>query len=60
MTDLASPRSASIVRRDRRANVDAAVERLKGFGATQGRVVDRDGQYFVEMADPEGNWFCVQ
>jgi hypothetical protein len=45
---------------ERRANVDAAVERLKGFGATQGRVVDRDGQYFFEMTDPEGNWFCVQ
>jgi Glyoxalase-like domain len=45
---------------ERRARVDDAVERFKGLGATQQRVVDRDGSYFIEMTDPEGNWFCVQ
>jgi hypothetical protein len=45
---------------ERRANVDAAVARFKSLGATQTRVVDHDGQYWIEMTDPEGNWFCVQ
>ena len=45
---------------DRRANVDAAVARLTTLGATQTRVVDQDGRYWIEMTDPEGNWFCVQ
>jgi len=44
----------------RRSNVDAAVQRFEGFGATKTRVVDHDGQYWIEMTDPEGNWFCVQ
>jgi hypothetical protein len=45
---------------DRRSRVDAAVERFEGLGATTTRVVDHDGQYWIEMTDPEGNWFCVQ
>lgn len=45
---------------ERRRNVDAAVKRFEGLGATRTRVVDHDGQYWVEMTDPEGNWFCVQ
>ena len=46
---------------DRRAAVDAEVERLVGLGATvmhPGRV-ERD-EYWVVMQDPEGNEFCVQ
>jgi hypothetical protein len=45
---------------ERRARIDSAVQRLKGLGATQTRVVDEDGRYWIEMTDPEGNWFCVQ
>jgi glyoxalase superfamily protein len=45
---------------DRKAVVDAEVERLTAAGATKTRVVDHGDQYFVEMNDPEGNWFCVQ
>ena len=45
---------------ERRKLVDAEVERLTAAGATKTRVVDRENQYWVEMADPEGNWFCVQ
>lgn len=45
---------------ERKARVDETVERLLAAGATKGRSVERDGQYWVEMTDPEGNWFCVQ
>ena len=54
----ASARGMSL--EEKRAHVDAAVERLVGLGATRGRVVDNEGEYWIEMTDPEGNWFCVQ
>ncbi len=46
---------------ERRAAVDAEVDRLVGEGATimrPGWV--QDGEYCVVMQDPEGNEFCVQ
>ena len=45
---------------DKKSRVNESVDRLEAIGATRGRVVDRDQQYWVEMTDPEGNWFCVQ
>ena len=54
----ASGRGMSIEEKKRRVN--EAVERLIGAGATKGRVVDREQEYWVELTDPEGNWFCVQ
>jgi hypothetical protein len=45
---------------ERREIVDAEVERLLAAGATKTKVVDRTDHYWVEMEDPEGNWFCVQ
>jgi hypothetical protein len=45
---------------ERKQIVDAEVERLLGAGATKTKVVDRDDHYWVELEDPEGNWFCVQ
>jgi hypothetical protein len=54
----ASTRGMSLA--EKRSRVDATVERLESIGATKGRVVDREGEYWVEMTDPEGNWFCVQ
>jgi hypothetical protein len=45
---------------ERRQRVEAEVDRLLAAGATQTKVVERDGQYWIEMEDPEGNWFCVQ
>ena len=45
---------------ERRQIVDAEVERLIAAGATRTKVVDREDHYWVEMLDPEGNWFCVQ
>jgi len=40
--------------------VDAAVERLVAAGASTIRSVEQHGEYWVVMADPEGNEFCVQ
>jgi hypothetical protein len=54
----ASDRGMSLA--EKRERVDATVERLAGIGATKTRVVDRENDYWVEMTDPEGNWFCVQ
>jgi len=46
---------------ERRARVDAAVARLKGLGATDERgAMEKHGEYWVRMNDPEGNEFCVQ
>ena len=45
---------------ERRAAVDAAVERAVGLGATQLRLVEeRGGRHYV-MQDIEGNEFCLQ
>ncbi len=41
--------------------VRAAVDRLKALGATDDRgPIERGGEYWVRMNDPEGNEFCVQ
>jgi catechol 2,3-dioxygenase-like lactoylglutathione lyase family enzyme len=46
---------------ERRRLVDAEVVRLKALGATDGRgPMERLGEYWVRMNDPEGNEFCVQ
>jgi hypothetical protein len=45
---------------ERRARVDAAVERLIGLGATKLRPYEQNGEYWVVMRDPEGNEFCLQ
>ncbi|MEO8228839.1 MAG: VOC family protein [Chloroflexota bacterium] len=46
---------------ERRQRVDAEVARLKGLGATDERgSIEKRGEYWVRMNDPEGNEFCVQ
>ena len=46
---------------ERRRRVDAEVARLKALGASDARgAMDRQGEYWVRMNDPEGNEFCVQ
>lgn len=46
---------------ERKARVDAEVARLKSLGATDQRgPMERGGEYWVRMNDPEGNEFCVQ
>ena len=46
---------------ERKRRVDAEVERLKSLGATDARgAMEKNGEYWVRMNDPEGNEFCVQ
>jgi hypothetical protein len=45
---------------ERRARVDAAVERLCEIGATKLRPYEELGEYWVVMQDIEGNEFCLQ
>jgi hypothetical protein len=45
---------------ERKARVDAAVERITGLGAKTLRVVEEMGERFVVMQDPEGNELCLQ
>jgi hypothetical protein len=45
---------------ERRARVDAAVERLCELGATKLGPYEERGEYWVVMQDPEGNEFCLQ
>src|SRR5262245_8760979 len=44
----------------RRADLDAAVERVIGLGATKLRLVEERGERHYVMQDPEGNEFCLQ
>jgi predicted enzyme related to lactoylglutathione lyase len=55
-----TPRSLSKIPSVYRAEeIDAFVRRLTVLGAHRLRVVKEDDCYFVVMADPEGNEFCV-
>ncbi len=46
---------------ERRGRVRAEVERLKTLGADDHRgAIERHGEFWVRMNDPEGNEFCVQ
>lgn len=46
---------------DREVGLAAERERLEGLGATYLRTASgMAGETWIEMHDPEGNWFCVQ
>jgi hypothetical protein len=44
---------------ERRRRVDESVARAVGLGATRTQSFEEGGGYFVVMADPEGNEFCL-
>jgi hypothetical protein len=54
--DLAAPISGSS---DRAEEIDAFAERLTALGAHRLRAVKKDDSYFLVLAEPEGNEFCV-
>lgn len=54
--DLAAPATGSP---DRAEQIDAFAQQLTTLGAHRLRTVKRDDGYFVIMADPEGNEFCI-
>ena len=59
--DLNVGGGASVPLDERRHRVDAEVARLKALGATDERgAIEKRGEYWVRMNDPEGNEFCVQ
>ena len=59
--DLNVGGGSSVPLEERRKRVDAEVERLKTLGATDERgAMEKRGEYWVRMNDPEGNEFCVQ
>ena len=39
--------------------LDAEAARLRALGATELRTVERPDDYFIVLADPEGNEFCI-
>jgi hypothetical protein len=45
---------------DRRKRIDQEAARLIGLGATLLRAVEEEGEYFVNMLDPERNEFDLQ
>jgi hypothetical protein len=46
---------------ERKQRVGAEVKRLLELGATETRgAIEKDGEYWVRMNDPEGNEYCVQ
>jgi hypothetical protein len=46
---------------ERKAILEGERMRLEGLGASFKReATGMAGEYWIEMFDPEGNWFCVQ
>lgn len=50
----------SVPLEERRHRVDEAVDRVVAIGASKLRAFEEHGEYWVVMADPEGNEFCLQ
>jgi hypothetical protein len=45
---------------ERKVRVDATAQRLLDLGATRLGAHEQHGEYWLVMADPEGNEFCLQ
>lgn len=45
---------------ERRRRVDAEARRVRGLGARRLRTESDSGEYWIVMADPEDNEFCIQ
>jgi hypothetical protein len=59
--DLSASGGPGVPLDERKARIGAEVARLKALGATDERgAMERSGEYWVRMNDPEGNEFCVQ
>lgn len=57
--DINASQGFGVALEERKKQVNAEVERLIGEGATKLRVGEEMGEYWIVMADPEGNEFCV-
>jgi hypothetical protein len=59
--DLNVSGGRGVVLEERKDRIGAEVARLTSLGATADRgAIERDGEYWHRMNDPEGNEFCVQ
>jgi hypothetical protein len=59
--DLNVGGGTSVPLEERKHRIGVEVVRLKALGATDERgAIEKDGEYWVRMNDPEGNEFCVQ
>jgi hypothetical protein len=59
--DINASGGRGVALEDRKQRVAEEVKRLKSLGATDERgAIDKDGEYWVRMNDPEGNEFCIQ
>jgi hypothetical protein len=59
--DLNVSGAGEVAAEERKRRIGAEVARLISLGATDERgAMDKDGEYWVRMNDPEGNEFCVQ
>jgi hypothetical protein len=59
--DVNASGGPEVTTEERRGRVDAEVQRLKALGATDARgAMEKNGEYWVRMNDPEGNEFCIQ
>jgi hypothetical protein len=59
--DINASGGRGVALEDRKQRVDDEVKRLKALGATDKRgAIEKDGEYWVRMNDPEGNEFCIQ
>jgi predicted enzyme related to lactoylglutathione lyase len=45
---------------ERRQRVDAEVKRIVALGASVVGPVEKHGEYWIVLRDPEGNEFCIQ
>jgi hypothetical protein len=57
--DINASQGFGVALEERKKQVNTEVERLIGEGATKVRVGEEMGTYWIVMADPEGNEFCV-
>ncbi len=57
--DISIPKGADTDPADRNALIDAEASRLAGIGASIVEPIAQRTEYWVVMADPEGNEFCV-
>ncbi len=57
--NVSGPRGTAL--EERKARVGEEVARLTALGASDGRgPMEKLGEYWVRMNDPEGNEFCIQ
>jgi hypothetical protein len=58
--DINASAGSRVTLEERKAQVNAKVDRILSLGARKYHELEEMGEYCVVMLDPEGNEFCVQ